>query len=164
MLDRSTENIKEIDWSDVNTVLNEITDYYLKKFENKKNITDYYLRQFEQAVTDELCGIKLEDYLKTNNCSLYLISKCNKILQIKNNFFNSNYLGSEIVIGNSKKKKAPIETYIKEMEEKLKERQNETIHASIDANASIEDIENDYSAIADLLGDENIVIKFKENE
>lgn len=164
MLDRSTESIKEIDWSDVNAVLDEITDYYLKKFENKKNITDYLLRQFESAVNDELCGIKLEDYLKTNNSSLYLVSKCNKLLQIKDNFFNSDYLGSEIVIGNSKKKKTPIESYIKEMEEKLKERQHETIHASIDANASIEDIENDYSAIAELLGDENIVIKFKEDE
>ena len=51
------------------------------------------------------------------------------------------------------------------MEKKLKEKENnnEVIQASMDPNATIEEIEEDYSAITELLGDENIVIKFKEN-
>ena len=79
ILDRSTENIKEIVWSDINVVLNEIADYYLKKFEYPGNIRESLLRQFEGAVTNELSGIKLQDYIRTNNCSLELIPQCNNL-------------------------------------------------------------------------------------
>lgn len=160
MVTKTTENIKEIDWSDINSVLNEIADYYLKKFEKKSNITDFLLRQFEETVNNELCGIRLEDYLRTNNCSLELSCKCNTLLTIKSNFFNRDYVETEEIQNN----KAPIETYIKEMQATLKERQKNVIHATIDPNATMEEVENDYEAISELLGDENIVIKFRESE
>ena len=159
MMTKTTEIISEIDWSDINEVLNEIADYYLKKFDKKSNVTEYLLRQFEDAINNELCGIKLEDYLRTNNCSLELVGKCNNLLTIKSNFFNRDYEDEEEKIV----EKAPIETYIKEMEATLKERNKEVIHATIDPNATMEEVENDYETITELLGDEDIVIKFKEN-
>lgn len=212
ILDRSTENIKEIVWSDINAVLDEIADYYLKKFDNPNNIRESLLRQFESAVTNELSGINLEDYLRTNNCSLELVAKYNKLLQIKSDFFGgkikvvkevpkkevkeiifdkteplsiqetsledikekvvtvkedeSKIEVEEEKVSKEEHKPTNIENYIKEMEEKLKEREKEkeVVRASIDPNATIEEIEEDYSAIAELLGDEEIVVKFKENE
>jgi hypothetical protein len=269
ILDRSTENIKEIVWSDINAVLNEIADYYLRKFENPNNIREALLRQFEGAVTSELSGINLEDYIRTNNCSLELVAKYNKLLKIKSDFYgglidfsainkldlNKNkdieeekkdlykervttYLPNEItneetgdkpvkeeittndinedidteptteetglepVIEQEEKgleevlneiieqsnttgdkpvieqedtsleekqevehKTSDIEGYIKVLDEAIKERdKKEVVHATIDPNATMEEIEEDYSAISELLGDEDIVIKFKESE
>ena len=163
MMTRTTEIINEINWSDINSVLNEIADYYLKKFDKKSNVSEYLLRQFDEAVNNELCGIRLEDYLRTNNCSLELVGKYNNLLNIKTNFFNKDYVEVEEKHTNTNTK-APIETYIKEMEATLKERNKEVLHATIDPNSTLEEVENDYEAIAELLGDEDIVIKFKENE
>lgn len=269
ILDRSTENIKEIVWSDINAVLNEIADYYLRKFENPNNIREALLRQFEGAVTSELSGINLEDYIRTNNCSLELVAKYNKLLKIKSDFYgglidfssvnkldlNKNkdieekkdlykervttYLPNEVaslevtneneevkeeitdydineeidneptndVTGNEpveeqdkgleevlndiieqsnttgnkpveeqedvnteeknvvEHKTADIEGYIKVLDEAIKERdKKEVVHATIDPNSTMEEIEEDYSAISELLSDEDIVIKFKESE
>lgn len=267
ILDRSTENIREIVWSDINAVLNEIADYYLRKFENPYNIREGLLRQFEGAVTNELSGINLEDYIRTNNCSLELVAKYNKLLKIKSDFYgglinynsyynkpaekievkdepkeevttnvleekndcvgedltnyveeiinnteivtdteeekeenNNNFVNEEsneekeqdltnyveeiinnvettdtnescdVVLDNKENnavehKPANIEGYIKVLDEAIKERdKKEVVHATIDPNATIEEIEEDYSAISELLGDEDIVIKFKESE
>lgn len=178
ILDRSAQNIKEIVWSDINDVLNEIADYYLTKFDKPNNIKESLLRQFEQNVNDELMGINIEDYLRTRNSSLELIAKYNKLLKIKSDFFggkikkvilntNDDKELEEISFEDEEVEEKPtkIENYLKEMEKKLKEKENnnEVIQASMDPNATIEEIEEDYSAIAELLGDENIVIKFKEN-
>ena len=174
ILDRSTQNIKEIVWSDINDVLNEIADYYLTKFDKPSNIKESLLRQFEKNVNDELMGINIEDYLRTRNSSLELIAKYNKLLKIKSDFFGgkikkvftSTKDDKELEeISFEEEKPTKIESYLKEMEKKLieKENNNEVIQASMDPNATIEEIEEDYSAITELLGDENIVIKFKEN-
>lgn len=174
ILDRSTQNIKEIVWSDINDVLNEIADYYLNKFDKPNNIKESLLRQFEKNVNDELMGINIEDYLRTRNSSLELIAKYNKLLKIKTDFFGGKIKKSFF---NSKDDKelenislddeqpTKLEGYVKEVEKLLKEKENnnEVIQASMDPNATIEEIEEDYSAITELLGDENIVIKFKEN-
>ena len=48
------------------------------------------------------------------------------------------------------------------MKEKLKEK-DKVVQASINPYQTIEEIENDYSMITELLGDEDIVIKFREN-
>ena len=176
ILDRSTQNIKEIVWSDINDVLNEIADYYLTKFDKPNNIKESLLRQFEKNVSDELMGINIEDYLRTRNSSLELIAKYNKLLKIKSDFFGGKIKRvtlnirddkelEEISFDDEEEKPTKIESYLKEMEKKLKEKENnnEVIQASMDPNATIEEIEEDYSAITELLGDENIVIKFKEN-
>lgn len=176
ILDRSTQNIKEIVWSDINDVLNEIADYYLTKFDKPNNIKESLLRQFEKNVSDELMGINIEDYLRTRNSSLELIAKYNKLLKIKSDFFGGKIKRvtlnirddkelEEISFDDEEEKPTKIESYLKEMEKKLKEQENnnEVIQASMDPNATIEEIEEDYSAITELLGDENIVIKFKEN-
>ena len=176
ILDRSTQNIKEIVWSDINDVLNEIADYYLTKFDKPNNIKESLLRQFEKNVSDELMGINIEDYLRTRNSSLELIAKYNKLLKIKSDFFGGKIKKvtlntkddkelEEISFDDEEEKPTKIESYLKEMEKKLKEKENnnEVIQASMDPNATIEEIEEDYSAITELLGDENIVIKFKEN-
>lgn len=216
ILDRSTENIKEIVWSDINAVLNEIADYYLKIFENPNNIRESLLRQFEGAVTNELSGINLEDYLRTNNCSLELVAKYNKLLKIKSDFYGGFIVynksseiipekKTEIIIDESKEddideqedidevieeevtpkeevvkennindnktqehKPANIEGYIKVLDEAIKERDKvsskEVVQATLDPNATMEEIEEDYSVITELLGDEDIIIKFKESE
>lgn len=176
ILDRSAQIIKEIVWSDINDVLNEIADYYLTKFDKPNNIKESLLRQFEKNVSDELMGINIEDYLRTRNSSLELIAKYNKLLKIKSDFFGGKIKKvtlntkddkelEEISFDDEEEKPTKIESYLKEMEKKLKEKENnnEVIQASMDPNATIEEIEEDYSAITELLGDENIVIKFKEN-
>lgn len=152
----TTESIKEIDWSSTNYVLNEIADYYLKKFEVDKKINDKIINQFKNSIDEELCGIKIEEYLKTKNCSLDLIIKYDKLLRMINDFYN------EDNVSMISSKKVPIESYLLQMKEKLKEK-DKVVQASINPYQTIEEIENDYSMITELLGDEDIVIKFREN-
>lgn len=207
ILDRSTENIKEIKWSDINAVLNDIADYFLKKFENKSNIRESLLHQFEGAVNQTLMGINLQDYLKTGNCSLELVAKYNKLLNIKDRFCSCNVRDTREInvekelnlVNNLNEKKleekdsikeeyssndveeviekeeikqedetkdeqkldntAEIEGYIKKIEERQKD--GRLIHM-VDSDASMEDeLAEDYSAIAELLEDEDIAIKTK---
>ena len=150
----TTEKIKEIDWTNINNVLDEIADYYLKKFEIDNKLNEKLIKEFTDATLKELNGIRIEDYIKTNNCSFELISKYDKLLRIKNNFFNTEY--------SDKNEKVPIESYLTKMKEAIKQR-DKFIQASIDPNQSMEDVEKDYSLITELLGTDDIVIKFKEN-
>ena len=152
----TTENIKEIDWSSTNFVLNEIADYYLKSFEIDKKINDKLISEFNNSVNDELCGIKIQEYLKTNNCSLELITKYDKLLRFINDYYN------EDNVNMISSKKVPIESYLLQMKEKLKEK-DKVVQASINPYQTIEEIENDYSMITELLGDDDIVIKFRDN-
>ena len=152
----TTESIKEIDWTETNIVLNEVADYYLKVFDIDKKINDKNIKQFRESINDILYGIKIEEYLKTNNCSLELITKYDKLLRLINDYYNEDNIS---MINN---KKVPIESYLLKMKKKLKEK-DKVVQASIDPYQTIEEIENDYSMITDLLGDEDIVIKFRDN-
>lgn len=175
ILDRSTEKIKEIKWSDINAVLSDIADYFLMKFENTGNIRESLLHQFESAVNEALMGINLQDYIRTGNCSLELIAKYNKLLNIKDEFCSCNtkniedknvslketYDKEEVVTEKQKENldnTAEIEGYIKKIEERQKDG---GLKHKVEENPSIGELAEDYSAIAELLEDEDITIKTK---
>ena len=85
ILTRATENIKEINWSNTNTLLDETADYYLNKFENK--ITEPLLHELDRSLNHVLRGIKIEDYIRMAWCPIELAAKCDRLLLMKNKFY-----------------------------------------------------------------------------
>lgn len=85
ILTRTAENIKEINWSNTNTLLDETADYYLNKFENK--ITEPLLHELDRSLNHVLRGIKIEDYIRMNWCPIELAAKCDRLLIMKNKFY-----------------------------------------------------------------------------
>lgn len=85
ILTRTTENIKEINWSNTNTLLDETADYYLNKFENK--ITEPLLHELDRSLNHVLRGIKIEDYIRMSWCPIELAAKCDRLLIMKNKFY-----------------------------------------------------------------------------
>lgn len=85
ILTRTSENIKEINWSNTNTLLDETADYYLNKFENK--ITEPLLHELDRSLNHVLRGIKIEDYIRMNWCPIELAAKCDRLLIMKNKFY-----------------------------------------------------------------------------
>lgn len=85
ILTRTTENIKEINWSNTNTLLDETADYYLNKFENK--ITEPLLHELDRSLNHVLRGIKIEDYIRMAWCPIELAAKCDRLLLMKNKFY-----------------------------------------------------------------------------
>jgi len=86
ILTRTTENIKEINWSNTNTLLDETADYYLNKFENK--ITEPLLHELDRSLNHVLRGIKIEDYIRMAWCPIELSAKCDRLLLMKNKFYS----------------------------------------------------------------------------
>ena len=85
ILTRTTENIKEINWSNTNTLLDETADYYLNKFENK--VTEPLLHELDRSLNHVLRGIKIEDYIRMAWCPIELAAKCDRLLIMKNKFY-----------------------------------------------------------------------------
>ena len=137
-------------------------------FSNKRNERiNPNIKLIEETLNKPECFEKLSNYLK-NPKFLGILERLGieaNLEDIKEEAVTVKEDESKIEVEEEKSSKeehkpANIENYIKEMEEKLKEREKEkeAVRASIDPNATIEEIEEDYSAIAELLGDEEIVI------
>ena len=86
ILTHSTENIKELNWSNTNTLLDETADYYLNKFENK--ITEPLLHELDRSLNHVLRGIKIEDYIRMDWCPIELAAKCDRLISMKNSFYS----------------------------------------------------------------------------
>ena len=95
ILTHSTENIKELNWSSTNTLLDETADYYLNKFENK--MTEPLLHELDRSLTHVLRGIKIEDYIRMPWCPIELAAKVDRLLYMKNKFYSKERESSIII-------------------------------------------------------------------
>ena len=161
ILTHSTKNIRELNWSSTNTLLDETADYYLNKFENK--MTEPLLHELDRSLSHVLRGIKIEDYIRMNWCPIELAAKVDRLLYLKNKFY-SKERETSIVIKNVSDSEVSVENVSKKDNLSYSDIVNQFSASELKKLGMVddttkEDLETIPSELSSLLGDDEIKLK-----